>query len=699
MAPGSGTNVQQTDPVGLIFPGEAISTTIHAIMRRPAIARPADGAATRTLPDERKTQMTGFTRLLEPITIGGLTLPNRLLMTPMGTELGTVDGKSTPAEAAYYAERAKGGTGLVMTGVNFVSGTFDPIAPGLARIDTDEHTAGIKAIADAVHAADGHLALQLTMGLGRNNQYCQSRGMEPRSSSANTWFFDPSVICAPLTVDEIAQIVHDTGEAARRAAEAGVDVIDVHGHTGYLVDQFMSSCWNRRTDAYGGSVENRCRFAAEVIAAIKQNAPGTPVSFRISVNHRFPGGRTFEETREIVQQLEHDGVDLLICDDGSYEAMDYVFPPYYLGDDCMVSAAESVKPVVSIPVAACGNITAVNGEAILARGAADMIGIGRGLIADPHIITKIRAGRSDRIRPCIRCNQLCTGNAFGGKAIGCAVNPQVAHELDRVITPTATPKRIAIVGAGPAGLEAARVAGLRGHTVDVYEQEDRIGGVLFPAATPDFKRELRKMIDWWAVELAELPTVRIHRGHRITADSPELGTADEVIVAVGSVPVLPPIEGIDNPIVMGVIQAHTGGDPGLRVVVCGGGLSGSDLALELAEAGHEVTIVEMMDDIARDMLFLNRTSLVRALDQYKVRVLTSHRVIQVTDTGVVVRGPESDLTLECDTVVAAFGVRPATGLAEQLAARGIAIHPVGDCTEPRKVGDAINDAFELALSL
>ncbi|HEY3338467.1 MAG TPA: NAD(P)/FAD-dependent oxidoreductase [Propionicimonas sp.] len=643
--------------------------------------------------------MTTFDRLLEPITVGGLTLPNRLLMTPMGTELGTLDGRSTPAEAAYYAARATGGTGLVMTGINFVSGTFDPIAPGLARIDTDEHTPGIRAIADAVHAAGGLLALQLTMGLGRNNQYCQSQGMEPRSSSDNTWFFDPTVMCKPLSVDEIGQIIKDTGEAARRAAEAGVDMIDVHGHTGYLVDQFMSACWNRRTDQYGGSVENRCRFAAEVVAAIKQSAPGLPVSFRISVNHRFAGGRTFEETQLIVKELERVGVDLLICDDGSYEAMDYVFPPYYLGDDCMASAAESVKAVVSIPVVACGNITPANGESILARGGADMIGIGRGLIADPDIIVKIEAGRPDRIRPCIRCNQLCTGNAFNGKAIGCAVNPQVAHELDRLITPAATPKRIAVVGAGPAGLEVARVAGLRGHTVDVYEREDRIGGVLFPAATPDFKRELHKMIDWWAGELAELPSVTLHLSHPIVASSAELDTADEIIVATGSEPVVPAIDGIDKPIVMGVIQAHTGATPGHRVVVCGGGLSGSDLALELAEAGHEVTIVEMLEQIAGDMIFLNRTSLLRSLDEHHVTVLTCRRVVRVNDSSVVVLGPDGESTLACDTVVAAFGVRPANKLGAELTARGLRVHPVGDCTEPRKVGDAINDAYELALAL
>lgn len=465
--------------------------------------------------------MSEFTHLLEPITIGNVTLDNRLLLTPMGTELGTVDGKSTPAEAAYYAARAGGGTGLVMTGINFVSGIFDPIAPGLARLDTDEHTAGIKAIADAVHTAGGKLATQFTMGLGRNNQYCATLNMEPRSSSDNTWFFDPNVICKPLTVGEIARIVSDTGDAARRAYEAGVDIIDIHGHTGYLVDQFMSACWNRRTDQYGGSVENRCRFAAELIAAVKENAPGLPVSFRISVNHLFEGGRTADETIPIVQELEKAGIDLLICDDGSYEAMDYVFPPYYLGDNCMVQAAEQMKPHVSIPVAACGNITPANGEEILARGGADMIGIGRGLIADPDIIVKIKAGQAARIRPCIRCNQLCTGNAFNGKAIGCAVNPEVAHEFEWKIADAPAAKRIAIVGAGPAGLEG------------------RPGGG--PAWAPG--RRLRD-------------NVQIHFDHEITADSPELAEADEVIVATGSKPVAPPIPGLDKPIVMEVIEAH-----------------------------------------------------------------------------------------------------------------------------------------------
>ena len=394
---------------------------------------------------------------------------------------------------------------------------------------------------------------------------------------------------------------------------------------------------------------------AEAIAAVKRNAPGVPVSFRISVDHRFPGGRTAEETIPIVQELERAGVDLLLCDEGSYEAMDYVFPPYYLGDNCMVGAAEAVKPHVNIPVAACGNITPAGGEELLARGAADMIGVGRGLIADPDIVAKIRAGEESRIRPCIRCNQLCTGNAFNGKALGCAVNPEVSHEFEWRLTPT---------------------------------------------DAPDFKRELRKMIDWWEGELARLDNVAVHLGHEITADSPELAAADEIIVATGSTPLIPPIPGIDKPHVMEVIEAHAGGRPGHRVVVCGGGLSGADLALELAEDGHEVTLVEMVDEIARDMLFLNRISLLRSLAENRVRVLTGYTVREVTDDGVRAAGPDGDVVLECDTVVTAFGVRPATSLPSALtAAFGAKVHAVGDCVSPRKVGDAINDAYVLAYSI
>lgn len=642
--------------------------------------------------------MTTYDTLLSPTTLGTLALPNRVIMAPMGTEMCTEDGRSTDQEIAYYVERARGGTGLVLTGITAVQQDVEQLAHGLGRIDTDAHVPDLARMTAAVHAVGGRIGLQLTAGLGRNINTL-TPGQPPVSASDNTWFADPSVTCRPLTVEEIALIVQRFGEAAARAAAAGFDSIDIHGHTGYLIDQFLSAVWNRRTDSYGGSVENRCRFAVEIIEAVHANAPGLPVSFRLSVDHKFPGGRGVAEAQAIAVELEKAGLDLMVADDGSYEAMDYVFPPYYLGDACMVPAARALKDVLSIPVMAVGNITPEDGERILADGDADFIGIGRGLIADPDLVNKLVAGRREDIRPCIRCNALCVGNAFFALPLGCAVNPQVGQERERVITLSERPRHVVVVGAGPGGLEAARVAGLRGHRVDVYEASDRLGGVLWPAATPDFKKELRSMIAWWERQLAALP-VTVHLSHPITPESPELLAADEVIVATGSVPILPSsIAGIDRPEVVDVLAFHEGAPVGRRVVVAGGGLSGCDAALELAAQGHEVTVVELADDLARDMIMINRITLLRDLAEAGVTALTSHAVSHVDDDGVHATGPDGEVVLPADTVVAAFGVRADAALAAALTEAGVGFRAVGDCTTPGKAGDAINAGFVAALAL
>lgn len=643
--------------------------------------------------------MTMYEQLLSPVKVGGLELPNRVVMLPMGIGMSAHDGRSTPEEAAYYAERARGGTGLLITGATFVTDDFEVLSPTLARITTDDHIPGYRAMADAVHHVGGRVSLQISAGQGRNGPLDPSGAKPTRSASDNPTFADPAIRCVPLQTAEVELLVQRFGDAARRAAEAGMDALDLHGHTGYLIDQFLSPQWNRRTDRYGGSVENRCRLVSEIVAAVKASAPGLPVSFRLTVHHRYPGGRTWEDTRDIVPHLVAAGIDLILCDDGSYEAMDYVFPPYYLGDDCMAHSAELVKALVDIPVAACGNITPASGEALLVRGATDLIGIGRGLIAEPHFVTKLAAGRSDRVRPCIRCNVGCVGSLFAGGHIGCSVNTQAGFETERIIRPAAVPKKVVVVGAGPGGLEAARVAGLRGHTVDVFEASAQPGGVLVPAAAADFKTELRRMVEWWSAELAELPNVTVHTNTTIRADSDELAHADALVVATGSVPLLPAIPGIERANVVDVLAFHTGTPVGRRVVVCGGGLSGADAALEMAENGHEVVIVEMLDDIARDMLAINRITLTALLAEHGVRVLTSHKVKAITPAGVVAQGPRGEVTIETDSVVTAFGVRPADDLAQALTALGIGYVKVGDCVEPRKVGDAIREGFLAAMAL
>ncbi|TFB98498.1 MULTISPECIES: FAD-dependent oxidoreductase [unclassified Cryobacterium] len=640
--------------------------------------------------------MTGFAHVLKPGRIGTLELPNRVIMAPMGTEMGTPEGLFTAQEIAYYTERARGGTGLVMTGISAVSEDYETLNAGLCCVHTDAALPGLTALAESIHAVRGLVSLQLTAGLGRNINVIDPDRL-PISASDNPHYADPSVLCRPLEIDEIHLLVRRFGEAAARAAAAGMDAIDIHGHTGYLIDQFMSVCWNRRTDVYGGSVENRCRFATEIIAAVKANAPGLPVSFRLSVNHRFAGGRTTAEGQAIAVVLAAAGLDLIIADDGSYEAMDYVFPPYYLGEACMVPAARALKDVVSIPVMAVGNLTPENAEAALAAGDADFAGIGRGLIADPEWAGKLTAGDRADIRPCIRCNSMCVGNAFFALPLGCAVNPQVGFERERRVEKADVLKHVVVIGGGPGGLESARVAALRGHSVDLYEAGPQLGGVLLPAATPEFKKELRAMIGWWERQFTHLP-VTVHLDTTIDADSLATFEADEIIVATGSLPLLPSIPGLDGANVIDVLDFHRGVPVGHSVVIAGGGLSGCDAALELAGQGCNVTIVELADELARDMIVINRITLLRELGEKGVRILTGHTVTSVDADGLTATGPDGAVHVTASTVIAAFGVRPNTALTLALEGRAN-VHPLGDCVHPAKVGEAINAAFLTALVL
>lgn len=485
--------------------------------------------------------------------------------------------------------------------------------------------------------------------------------------------------------------------AAEIAASAGFDAIEVHGHVGYIIDQFLTELWNKREDEYGGSPENRARFAIEILQAIKRGAgKDMPVIYRISMDHRIPGGRTLEDSRTLLKILGENGVDAFDVDCGCYEHPDFVYPSFYRGDACMEYVCDTAREATDKPIMNAGNHTPETALRLIESGRADFAMFGRPLIADPELPNKLMEGRAEDVRPCIRCNEECIGRIWGRYSkLSCSVNPAANEEAAFEIKKTDSPKSVVVIGGGPGGMEAARVAALKGHKVTLYER-DELGGTLNLPARAAFKNRLRDLISYYKVQLEKLGVEVRHE--EISIDDPVLERADRIIAATGAHSVAPNIPGVHGENVVDVKAAHA--DPGLlrgeRVIICGGGLSGSDFALELAtEYGKKCTIVEMKDDIATDMVFINAHSLKLFLKDAGVTVRTGCRVESICGEGVYVVNKEGERELiEGDAVVSAFGMAPNRELTDALKQRyNKKTICVGDCVEVAKSGKAIRSGF------
>jgi len=641
--------------------------------------------------------------LFEPGNIASLSIKNRIVMASMHVgALIEPDGRLSQRAIDHYVARAKGGAGLIVTGTAITQRQFEqpphtPLGTEMV-IDSKMCVGRLSELADAIHDFGAKVAIQLQPGYGRITAGEVLKRGEPVGPSPQPCFFDPKVKTRELTTEEVERLVGSFQFAAEAARTAGIDAIEINCHGGYIAEQFLTALWNKRTDKYGGDLGGRLTFLVEIVEKIKKGAgEDVPIIVKYPLTHGLEGGRDIEEGLEIARRLEAAGVSALEIDAGCYETWYLTKPSTYSPPGPMVELAEMVKKVVNIPVIAIGKLVyAALAEKVLQEGKADFICLGRALLADPEWPNKVKEGRLEDIRPCIGDHEGCSGRIAQGKYISCVVNPQTGIDKEFTLKPADKKKTVLVVGGGPGGMEAARVAALRGHKVSLWEKTDAPGGNLIPAAIPDFKQDYRDLIAYLSTQIRKLG-VNIELGKEATPKLIEEANPDVVFIATGSTPFIPEIAGVERDSVVTAIDLLLGKkEAGNAVVVLGGGTVGCETALYLAQKGRKVTIV-VRSTVLRQMHIVNRMHLLKLLAEADVRILTETNVIEIMDIGVSIadkNGKRS--TLEVDTVVLALGARPRQGLDETIKDKVPEVYAIGDCVAPRKVMNAIWEAFRTA---
>jgi 2,4-dienoyl-CoA reductase-like NADH-dependent reductase (Old Yellow Enzyme family)/thioredoxin reductase len=637
---------------------------------------------------------TRFPRLSEPGRIGNIRLNNRIIKAPQHTGLANPDGSVTERMLRHYKELAKGGAAMVIVEYAWVDNDASKASPCQLGIASIEHLPGLSLLAQTIQANGAKAAIQISHG-GRQRFTLQT----PKAASAVPWEEIYAQGCpAPqeLTFAEILQIVKDFGQAAKRAQIADFDMVELHACHGYLVSNFLSPHTNKRTDWYGGSPENRMRFLLEVVEEIKrQVGPDYPVSARLSGTDYEPDGHTIEETVELSKRLEALGVAVIHMSGGNHHQTIHEVSPMGMSLAHNVWAAEAVKKEVKLPVIASGSITSpALAESILAEGKGDFIALGRPMWADAEWPRKAVEGRPEDIRPCIRCNDGCMARGDHlAKTISCSVNVAVCREEEFKISKAEQPKKVAIVGGGPAGMEAARVCALKGHDVTLYEKRE-LGGALLEAALPEFKApDLRPLVEYLKTQVAKLQ-IKVVR-EEATAEGLKAAGYNAVIVAAGATPLaLEDVCGIDNEKVVTASQVlHEEVMLGQKVAVIGGGIVGTEVGLVLAEQGKQVVFVEMLDTFMNNITVDEKQVYDLRFKDLDVTVRTGQRLEAITETGITVIdrfGCRSQIA--ADTVVLAAGFRPNRCLIEGLRDEPkVQVLEAGDCVRPRKIFDAIHE--------
>ncbi|GAB6137464.1 FAD-dependent oxidoreductase [Halanaerobaculum tunisiense] len=660
-------------------------------------------------------------KLFAPIEIGSVEVENRIAMAPMGIGgLVTQDGCFTKRARDYYIERAKGGTGLIITSITKVENEIEELKPGIFPVVSANPARFIKTaseMTEQVHAHGAKIFLQLTLGLGRvaAPHILETKPVAP-SAVPNYW--EPDVTCRELTTTEVETLVEKTVQGAEIAKEAGFDGVEIHAvHEGYLLDQFTIDLFNNRTDKYGGELKNRLRFPSEVVHNIKDNlGDDFPVQLRYSIKNYIKDwnqgglpdeefeekGRDVEEGLRAAQILEEAGYDAFTADAGSYDAWYWAHPPIYQDYGCYLDLTKQLKDKVDVPLIIAGRMDdpELATEAIADGEALDMVALGRGLLADPEWPIKVRTDQTEDIRPCIACHDGCLSRIFAGKPLSCAVNPACGREREYDIPQTKETKDVAIIGGGLAGLEAARVCASKGHQVTLYEQNKQLGGHVIAASAMEFKESEHRLLDWYETQLDKLD-VEINLNQEITAEDELEDKADEVIVANGSEYIKPDIPGIEKEKVITATEALVEetelAEP---IAIIGGGLVGCETALALSKQGKDVMVIEQKDGLMQSGIKVphaNKEMLLDLLANSSVDIITNKSLFEVTDQGaVVIDDSFKQESLKAQTIVLACGLDSKKELYRELKSDIANLHLIGDALKAENIMATIWDAYEVA---
>ena len=680
-----------------------------------------------------------YKALFTPWKIGNVEIKNRIVMTSMGgtSIFGWLEPNHFDEEAAnFLLERAKENAGLILPGIAPIKDTLGGkwLYQGKGKFKK------LESFMEEFHKTGAKMFVQLTAGFGRSmaindimvkalKNKALGTVMKPvlnveyltasASATPNRW--EDTCMSRPLTKKEINDMVKAFAKTAKLCKDAGVDGVEIHAvHEGYLLDQFTMKYTNFREDEYGGSFENRYRFAVDIVKAIKEVCgEDFPVSLRYSVVSKTKGfgkgalpgeiyeevGRDMQESEKAAKYLEEAGYDMLNCDNGTYDAWYWSHPPMYMDQNCNLEDVKHIKRFVDIPVVCAGRMTPEAAAKAIADGDLDAMGVARQFLADPKWVTKLMNDDPLSIRPCICCHNACFNMAHY-KGVGndqplsdnmgmarCAINPQTMQHNKYRIVKTSKPKKIAVIGAGIGGMEAARVLKLRGHEPVLFEKEGTLGGVFNAASAPSFKEKDKELLLWYDKAIKDLG-IEVRFDTKVESME-ELKDFDEIIVATGAAANKPRIEGMERTVE--ACEYLYGKEVGHKVIIIGGGLTGCEIAYDLYKKGHEPVIIEMKNDLiaVAGVCLANSSYLRDFFELNKVEVHLETKLVKVTEKGVLVSDKDGKtFEIEGDSVIASMGYHPTPLFNE-----GRHVHLIGDCSKVGNLRTAIWRAWDVAMKL